>query len=136
MMHDSLDPRSETAQPSTDVRRPTHVEPQAADREVPLAASEMPHSVHAWLDGDPSRNRRSQVRSARCSFGPRSARKRVVVVGWLRRRTCRFGFWRSSRTTEFFRLVCCRPASLWRPAFFFTTEARRAQRTRRIVPRL
>ncbi len=53
MMHDSLDPRSETAQPSTDVRRPTHVEPQAADREVPLAASELPHSVHAWLDGDP-----------------------------------------------------------------------------------
>ena len=53
MMHDSVDPRSGTAQPSTDARTPAQVEPQAADREVPLASSELPHSVHAWLDGDP-----------------------------------------------------------------------------------
>ncbi len=53
MMHDPVDPRNETAQPSIDARTPAQAEPQALDREVPLASRELPQAVHAWLDGDP-----------------------------------------------------------------------------------
>jgi len=54
VMHDSLDPRNETATPSTDARVPAQAEPQATDREVPLASRELPSAVHAWLDGEAS----------------------------------------------------------------------------------
>ena len=54
MMHDSLDPRNETATPSADARVPAQAEPMATDREVPLASRELPNAVHAWLDGEAS----------------------------------------------------------------------------------
>lgn len=53
MMHDPVDPRSETAQPSTDSRTPAQAEPQALDREVPIASRELSSAVHSWLDGEP-----------------------------------------------------------------------------------
>jgi hypothetical protein len=52
-MHDPVDPRKETATPSTDTRTPAQAEPQAADREVPVESRKLPTPVHAWLDGDP-----------------------------------------------------------------------------------
>ncbi len=51
-MHDPLDPRNETARPSAEPRVPAQAEPTATDREVPLASRELPHAVHAWLDGE------------------------------------------------------------------------------------
>ena len=53
MMHDPVEPQSETAQPSTEARTPIQAEPLALDREVPLASRELPVAVHAWLDGEP-----------------------------------------------------------------------------------
>lgn len=53
MMRDPVDPRKETAEPSTAARTPAQAEPQALDREVPLPSTELPNAVHAWLDGDP-----------------------------------------------------------------------------------
>lgn len=54
MMHDPLESRNETARPSADPRVPAQAEPLATDREVPLAARELPSAVHAWLDGEAS----------------------------------------------------------------------------------
>lgn len=51
-MHDPLDPRPETAAPSAEPRVPAQAEPSTTDREVPLASRELPHTVHAWLDGE------------------------------------------------------------------------------------
>lgn len=53
MMHDPVDPRKETAEPSTEARTPAQAEPQALDREVPLESRELPQAVHSWLDGEP-----------------------------------------------------------------------------------
>ena len=51
-MHDPVDPRNEAATPSAEPRVPAQAEPQATDREVPLASRELPNAVHAWLDGE------------------------------------------------------------------------------------
>lgn len=53
-MHDPLEPRDETAQPSADARVPAQAEPTATDRELPLPSHELPSAVHAWLDGEVS----------------------------------------------------------------------------------
>lgn len=50
MMHDPLDPRSETRPTQAEPRADARPEPQSADRELP--ASALPQSLHAWLDGD------------------------------------------------------------------------------------
>ena len=51
-MHDSLDPRDAVRQPTPEPRPVVQAEPATADREVPLAAEELPPAVHAYLDGD------------------------------------------------------------------------------------
>ena len=52
-MHDSLDPRDAARETTPEPRPVVQAEPAAAaDREVPLAAEEMPPAVHAYLDGD------------------------------------------------------------------------------------
>lgn len=52
MKLDPQDPRDAARDSTTEARQPAQAEPVAADREVPLPATELPSAVHAYLDGD------------------------------------------------------------------------------------
>ena len=52
MKLDPQDPRDAARDSATETRQPAQAEPTAADREVPLPATELPIAVHAYLDGD------------------------------------------------------------------------------------
>ncbi len=52
MKLDPQDSRDAAHEPATESRQPAQAEPMAADREVPLPATELPTAVHAYLDGD------------------------------------------------------------------------------------
>ena len=50
-MLENLDPR-EGSPASEHARNTTEQEPKLTDREVPLASSQTPEAIHAWLDGE------------------------------------------------------------------------------------
>ncbi|MEX2182443.1 MAG: hypothetical protein WD771_10405 [Gemmatimonadaceae bacterium] len=52
MKLDPQDPRDAAPERAAETRPPAPAEPSAADREVPLPASELSTAVHAYLDGD------------------------------------------------------------------------------------
>ena len=49
---DNLDPREAGREETTSPRKPAGEEPNAADREVPLASAHTADAIHAWLDGE------------------------------------------------------------------------------------